>query len=153
MATRNNTTKKSNGKTSTTKKRTTAKKNVVQEEMNNPIPPETDYDNVDDIDPSEFDYEHQNEVEYASLFDVITWNILDYLMRIIRWFVCVFLVIPVFVALAVLFSAIVFPLAMLFDVTRETITREPYSARYKNSMLCKITDMLATSYAAVEYGE
>lgn len=144
MSTIKNTTKKSNGKTSTTKKRTTAKKKVVQEEMNNPIPPETDYDS---------DYKYQNEFEHASLFDVIAWNILDYLMRIIRWFVCVFLVIPVFVTLAVLFSSIVLPIAMLFDVTRETITREPYSARYKNSMLCKITDALATSYAAVEYGE
>lgn len=152
MATKTNTTKKSTGKTSTNKRNTT-KKNIVEEEMNNPIPPETDYDNVDDIDPSEFDYKSQNEVAYGSLFDVIAWNVLDYIMRIIRWIVSVVLIIPVFVVLAILFSGIVLPLAMLFDVTRETITKDPYCARYKNSMLCKITDILATSYAAVEYGE
>lgn len=129
------TAKKSTTRTSTKKR--TPKKNIVKEEMNNPIPSETDIIN-DDI-----------KTVYYKLYSVMC-NISAFFMRCVRWIVSIIIVIPLFAILAALFSAIVLPIAMIIDVTNETLFG---NVRFKQSIIKKITDALVASYSTAEYGE
>ena len=138
------TAKKSTTKTSTTKRtprksttKRTPKKNIVKEEMNNPIPSEMDIIN-DDI-----------KTIHYKLYSIMC-NISAFLMRCVRWIVSIIIVIPLFAILAALFSAIVLPIAMIIDVTNETLFG---NVRFKQSIIKKITDALVASYSTAEYGE
>lgn len=127
--------KKSTTKTSTKKR--TPKKNIVKEEMNNPIPSERDIIN-DDI-----------KTVHYKLYSVMC-SISAFFMRCVRWVVSIIIVIPLFAILAALFSAIVLPIAMIIDVTNETLFG---NVRFKQSIIKKITDALVASYSTAEYGE